>query len=548
MKKILALLAVATLGILLFNRGTIATTFVSKANNQNQQSVQEFSAQDYLRANEVYNAESVIPPQCYTRTDQVNNPCYVCHQNYDRLAQRPNIMNDGDLQGSYAFSELGENNHWRNLFVDRQVSIAELDDATIDQYVVEDNYEPFIAALKAQGFKGDIPALKNLAYPEKAFGEYGLAKDGSHWVAFNYKPFPSTFWPTNGSTGDVMIRLPTAFREHQGKYQFDTYFANLSLMEMAIKDLAQISVPPISEKKIGTDLDGDGQLSDRVELIIRQSHYVGDAKRVALATMLYPQGTEILHTVRYIGIDSAGQIYNAPRMKEVRYMRKHVFKSPGNLASSYYSEKKEKAFEKLPQTVFHGDRGIANGFGWTINGFIEDESGKLRQQNHQELSFCNGCHKSIGTTIDQTFSFPRKLDGLAGWGYIDLKKLKDAPNLNEVEGEYLTYLQRVGGGDEYRQNTEMLNLWFDEQGRVKAEKIATLDSIYPLITPSPTRARQLNKAYRRIVEEQSYIFGRDPSYVPSQNVHRQVDESQAPLLPENQFTWDMRLQWREAAR
>ena len=41
----------------------------------------------YLQHGEVYNPESVIPPQCYTKTDGVNNPCFACHQSYPRSAQ-----------------------------------------------------------------------------------------------------------------------------------------------------------------------------------------------------------------------------------------------------------------------------------------------------------------------------------------------------------------------------------------------------------------------------------------------------------------------------
>ena len=31
---------------------------------------------------------------------------------------------------------------------------------------------------------------------------------GSDWRTVRYQPFPGAFWPTNGSTGDVFIRLP----------------------------------------------------------------------------------------------------------------------------------------------------------------------------------------------------------------------------------------------------------------------------------------------------------------------------------------------------
>ena len=44
----------------------------------------------------VYNPEAVIPPQCYTRTEGVFNPCYVCHQ--DHIPGRENRMNDSHLQ------------------------------------------------------------------------------------------------------------------------------------------------------------------------------------------------------------------------------------------------------------------------------------------------------------------------------------------------------------------------------------------------------------------------------------------------------------------
>ena len=45
--------------------------------------------------------------------------------------------------------------------------------------------------------------------------------------------------------------------------------------------------------------------------------------------------------------------------------------------------------------------------------------------------------------------------------------------------------------------------------------IARARDVYDLIAPSPERAMLLNKAYRVIVDEQSYLFGRDP---PSRHV------------------------------
>lgn len=185
----------------------------------------------YMEHNEVYNPESVIPPQCYTKTNGKNNPCYACHQSYDKSENRPNQMGDGTLQGNYEFSDVGLTNSWKNLFVDRRELIADISDKAILDYIGEDNY----TASTENGLPAEMQ-IKQLSYPDEAFGEHGIANDGSGWVAYNYKPFPSTFWPTNGSTGDAMIRLPAAFQQRQGEYSEDVYLANLTLLEMALKD------------------------------------------------------------------------------------------------------------------------------------------------------------------------------------------------------------------------------------------------------------------------------------------------------------------------
>lgn len=501
-----------------------------------------FSAKAYIEHNEVYNAEAVIPPQCYTKTDGVHNPCYACHQTYADDSQRPNQMRDGHLQGNYEFSDLGVKNHWRNLFIDRTELINNIPNQTIMDWINGDNYSPFIERMaKDESWQGEFTPLQDLPYPALAFDDLGFAKDNSGWVAFNYKPFPSTFWPTNGSTGDVMIRLAESFRTKDSVYSRDVYLANLSLVEMAIKGLTRISSPLIDENKVGVDLNEDGQLTEITELV-KRAQYVGDATQ-SVVHQLYPEGTEFLHTVRYVGVNEHGEIFNAPRMKEVRYMKKHAFKSKQHLASSYYREAKEKAFENLPQTLYLGNQGINNTFGWIINGYIEDEQGQLRPQHEQELAFCNGCHKTIGATYDQTFSFARKVTGADGWGYINLKSMRDVPNLGESKGEFLTYMERVGGGDEFRQNQEMLARWFNKNGEVDSAKVQAAKSLYELITPSPLRAMALNKAYFTIVKEQSYVFGRDATLVKASNVQSEVDESQAPLKPEHRYVWDLQLDW-----
>ena len=506
--------------------------------------VQNFTpAKKWLEAKQVYNKEAPIPPQCYTKTNQVNNPCYVCHQSYRDQPLRPNKLNDGFQQGSYTFSDIGVSNSWRNLFVDRRPAIANISDKEILDYINEDNYSPFINKLKNSDWKGVIPEIKNLHLGAEAFDEYGLAKDGSGWVAFNYKPMPSTFWPTNGSTDDVMIRLPQAFMQINGKYSRDAYYANLALVEMAIADTEETTTIAISEKTIGADLNGNGDLEDQVQHIKRRSHYVADASKNDLTTMLYPEGTSFLHTVRYVNVDEEGEISVSPRMKELRYMVKKKFLNLGALKGRYYLERKEKHFENLPYYNEFGDEGVSNKHGWTLLGFIENEQGELRQQNNEEQFACTGCHKSVGSIIDETFSFPRKVAGVNGWGYINLKEITDVPNIGEDKGEILTYLGRVGGGDEFRQNKEMIKRWFNADGSVNTEKVLAQQSVYDLITPSKRRALNMNKAYKTIVEEQGFIYGRDATLVEADNVLSEVNEEQAPLHPEHIHSWDIRLDW-----
>ena len=101
---------------------------------------------------------------------------------------------------------------------------------------------------------------------------------------------------------------------------------------------------------------------------------------------------------------------------------------------------------------------------------FEDRSGSLRTATFEEKMFCMSCHNSIGSTIDKTFSFARKLDGPRGWKYIDLRDMPDAPNGNETQGEILTYLERGGGGGKFRNDPEMAELWFKADNSVDREK------------------------------------------------------------------------------
>lgn len=495
----------------------------------------------------VHNHEAIIPPQCYTRTEGRFNPCYVCHQS--AREGRENTMNDDDLQAAYSFSDVGMTNHWRNLFEDRTAQVDSISDDEILEWVQEDNYTPLRGELEAADFAGWIPDLSNLHLASGAFDSQGFALDGSGWVAFNYKPFPSTFWPTNGSTDDVMIRLPASFRsDANGDYSRDAYIANLAIVELTVKDMARASVSPVDERRVGFDLDGDGELGVARE-VVWPGTYVGAAADAHWEAGMYPEGTEFLHTVRYLGIGADGGVGISKRMKEVRYMKKWVAYRKRVYDRNYQLEGYEKELGHLPGYHYLGDRGLDNKFGWSIQGFIENPEGDLRAATYEETLFCMGCHTSVGATIDKTFAFPRKVDGAGGWGYIDLKGMPDAPNMGEALGEIETYLRRAGGGGEFRSNPEMFARWFREDGTLDVDKVRNAADVHELITPSRERALRLNKAYRAIVAEQDFIYGRDAFANAPDNVFRQVDPLTAPTLAaEFQYAWDIRLDWAGRGR
>ena len=507
----------------------------------------EVAPEDRTRVTDehITNLEAPIPSQCYTKTESEHNPCYTCHQNYDRdKAARMNQLDDGHLQGGYLFSDVGVTNHWENLFVDRRDWQARISDEQIITYINQDNYSGLASRLKDRGWQGFIPDLENYHRAGEAFDEQGIALDGSHWVAFNYKPFPGTFWPTNGSTDDVVIRLPAAFREINGDYSRELYLLNLTLLEMVIKQIDTMTIPPTDENRIGADLNGDGQIAGTVTVLKKHSHYLGDASEISLAFQQYPEGTELMHSVRYVGIDDSGTIGVPPRMKELRYMRKIRELENYDVRNRYARERKDKHRELLPTFVNLHDRGLENGLGWTMQGFIEDYDGQLRPQTYEENLFCMGCHAAVGVTIDQTFALARKVDGARGWGYIDLHGMPDAPNISEPGGEIRNYLERAGGGSEFRENPEMVEKWYQPDGSLNEDAIAAAD-VYTLIAPSRERALKLNKAYTHIVRHQSYIYGRDATWLPAQNVFREVDESEPPLAREFRFyEWDLRLDWQ----
>ena len=492
----------------------------------------------------VQNLEASVPPMCYTATGGQSNPCWVCHT----APAGKNFLGDWELQLEYSFSEVALTNHWTNLFVDRSAFIASVSDDEILSWVKQDNYTPLRQNLREpsrRDYPGYVPDLDLAA----GFDDDGFARDGSDWRAIRYQPFLGSFWPTNGSTDDVFIRLPAAFRhDASGQPSRAIYRLNLALLEAAIagqtaattgaadRSVLDRQVEPVDERLIDFDLDGDGQISDRVERIKRlPDYYAGEASSHPLRPGLYPQNVEFLHSVRYLDPDQPSLL--GTRMKELRYARKVLELDDWAIVRAYEKEINDKAEGLTP--VYRGSPlvGLLNDFGWQLQGFIENEDGWLRLQTEEEHRFCMGCHSAVGVTVDHTFSFARKVPGRDGWRYHDLRGLQDRPQYGQTRPEILTYFDRVGGADEIRANAEMLERFFSDgvvnEAEVRRAAVGGDRDLFWLLAPSRARALAVDKAYLAVVREQSFIRGRDAVLQPAQRVHPTIENGSTDLAATN---------------
>lgn len=501
----------------------------------------------------VEHREAGIPAQCYTKSDGTSNPCWVCHTDN----HYPNSMTDFRLQAEYAFSDEGQENHWTNLFVDRRAAMDDMSDSYVLNYIRGDNYARLREVMRnRKDFPGYVPDLDFNA----GFDALGFAKDGSGWRVFRYKPFPGTFWPTNGSTDDVLIRLGEKFREKGGVMSVEIYRANLALLEVSLStdpaisdEQLRVSIEALDETVLEQDLNKDGDLGQAVtELVGMPSHFFGDARDVRVWRALYPKDTEFLHSVRYIDPDEPSMI--GKRMKELRYMKKYRALEPTQLMGLYEHEHDEKDAGRLPVIQGSAESGLRNKFGWYLQSYIEDAVGRLRLQTHQEQLACMGCHSNLGVTVDQTFSFARKVPGADGWRYQDLRGIADVPELGHDEPEFLTYLERVGGGDEFRENQELLERFFpggklDEQSVRRAAPGGDKDFAW-LVLPSRERALDLNRAYIALAREQRFDRGRDAVLKPAQRVLTKVEDESTGLENAGRVYRDgrLRLEWSRSAK
>jgi hypothetical protein len=323
-----------------------------------------------------------------------------------------------------------------------------------------------------------------------------------------------------------------------GELATEVYRLNLSLVEAAIaiestttKKLDR-EIEPVDERLLGFDLDGDGQLrAETTRVRALPPHYAGAASEVPVVAHAFPHHTELLHSVRYLDPDEPTTM--AARMKELRYMRKAIDLDDYGRQRAYEDEADDKARGKLPQYQGDPEVGYLTAWGWQLQGYIEDERGALRVQTEEEHRYCMGCHGHLGVTIDQTFSFARKVPGTGGWRHQDLRGLKDRPQVGHTISELETYVARVRAGDEMRTNDELIARF--APGGVpnnQIQRAAQDKDLAWALTPSRSRALALDKAYLAIVREQSFAMGRDAVLAPATRVHRKITEEDTGLRNE----------------
>lgn len=271
--------------------------------------------------------------------------------------------------------------------------------------------------------------------------------------------------------------------------------------------------------------------------------FVGQARvaqaqgHVHLAPGLFPEGTELVQMVRYLNAGATmAEAPGATRIKELRHARKVLWRTYAQLEDTALGEIKDKHDFPDDTRLFAGDaeRGIMQpDSGWRLQGFVEDRSGELRPQTFEETAYCMGCHGGgIGGTTDSMFAFARKLDGGSyrrGWyapsqkGVAGLGEPKVELAGGAVHYEYTYYLLYTHSGSDLLANAELHDRFFSATDTPNPSRFAELhDDVSVALLPSPARAMALNKAYKVIVDDQSFEKGREPILGPATRMLKEL--------------------------
>ncbi|ACO03529.1 MAG TPA: hypothetical protein DEP48_00430 [Persephonella sp.] len=566
------------------------------------------------------NPTAYIPLECYTDTGKAltgkafANPCYVCHNG----GNTP-VDNAGDWENQINWLRFPSNdNPWLNAvapektfekilpdgkrWTELDIQQREIKDnrenitVSIDSWIRKNNWEEaYISKLSIGSdnpfslgrYTLDLPPLyrwngsgfERTGYIDSEGFIYTSETDHSDrtntwWRAYDWKHFPGYF-PTNGRIDSAMIRLPEIFRKENGQHSKDIYRINLSILECALKQIDEnCDVEPLNTDILDRYGISYQILSDGIRFLKVPDRYVGDASGIAVWRLktggqkvgLYPVGTELAHPVYYIDPDweirpeLGGK---TGKIKEFRYMKKVVMQ---DISSSGEEE------EGASYPVYDNGLILNDPQTWLMGGWIEDRDGSLRPQTEEEMAFCIACHGAISGTVDNTFSFWRKLPKLSGWkdtdyGYHgDVKDIKywtdQIDNIEDINasgylgkiagiynpkdyGEYQLYFTLSNGIDHFRSNREGVcrilgyDLYDKSTDRctgssgsvpysdasdllsIKSQKnILTDPSLIgylnpdgsikqSLFLPSKERAYGLDGRYIQVVLSQQFVYGRD---------------------------------------
>lgn len=474
-------------------------------------------AQDLAGA-PVLNRFAHIPASCYVNAlgpgGDSHNSCYVCHTQ----GRAPNPIDDADLQLSRDLPDGARINPWLNLLGPE----PEVDRARLAAFVRTDNYRDaegeiaLAAALRSPppGWDADGDGRWGGPVPDLGFNvdAQGWDHDATGaltgWRAYRSAPLPGVFLPVNGGAGDLFLRLPEPFRETaEGEPSVEVYSVNLTIA-LALVRRADLALPAVDERALAYDLDGDGLLGTATLVRYRDRaggdalRYVGGAAEIdETAPGLLPEGAELAHSVRYLDLGPDGAPRLAPRMRELRTLRKVAWLPYAELAARGTAELAEDRDDGDAPRRISGDleRGLSNGLGWRISGFIEDSSGALRPQTVEETLWCVGCHGGVGATTDATFSLTRFL----GWGHPEeIAPLDADPKRADGVGEYATWIAENHALDELRTLPVDPSIIPDEFAMLGA------------LVPDADRVWQLNARLEAVMRAQTYNLGREPARAP----------------------------------
>ncbi|MEZ4318437.1 MAG: hypothetical protein R3F61_13075 [Myxococcota bacterium] len=133
-------------------------------------------------------------------------------------------------------------------------------------------------------------------------------------------------------------------------------------------------------------------------------------------------------------------------------------------------------------------------------GLIADSDGSLRPQTERELAGCVPCH---ALAPDGVFSPQRRVR----WGRGDGAVAAPDPIGPDGEGVLASWVRAAGGGDDWGANPEARAKFTGDGSALSFEQLKA--DIRVLTLPSPQRARDLNRVAHTLVDEQSYLRGRE---------------------------------------